>query len=400
MFFLIIRRALTQRGGRVVVALVALVVGASVAAAMLSVYYDAQQKMSRELRAYGANLMLSPAYSTGFIEQRVLNEIAGGGWPAEITGAEPYLYLVINASPTAGNAGDVEAIRAVLAGTWLDQAKKVTPWWEVEGRWIEDRANASDCIVGRRLASQLGVRLGDAITVNFAGADDGETRRRGDTATGRHSDVSQQFTVAGVLTTGSAEEDQIFVSLEAAQRLGGMAGRVSAIGLSVVGGSEVVEALADRIRARFDFIRPSPVRQIAESEGRILGKLRLMMLLVTVLIMAGAAISVATTLTALVIERRREIGTMKAIGAADSQLMRLFLFQLGALGVIGGVAGYGVGLGLAQLISRSLFDSVVTPHAAVFAVVVLLTLTIALLSGVVPIKKIREVEPAVMLRGE
>lgn len=433
MFLRILGKALTQRRGRVAVALIALVVGAAVAAAMLSVYYDAGQKMSHELRAYGANLMLAPADSNALMDERVVGEITQSRWPAEILGAQPYLYLVVNAGPASVKTVAPEPVRAVLVGTWFDQTKKITPWWEVEGEWIADRGNVSDCIIGKRVAQQLGVGVGQTIRVSFGsegsdvekgyesdagtrgrGEGDAETRRRQDAAitlqvlsvdrntiaASPHHGVPASLTVAGILTTGSSEEDQIFVSLEAAQKLSALQNRVSAVGMSVIGGPRLVEKLASEISARFESVRPSPVRQIAESEGRILGKLRLMTLLVTVLIVAGAALSVATTLTALVIERRREIGTMKAIGAADSQLLRLFLFELGALGLTGGLIGYGVGLGLAQAIGHSLFDSSVAPRAAVFAAVILLTLTIALLSGIVPIRKIREVEPAVMLRGE
>ena len=143
-----------------------------------------------------------------------------------------------------------------------------------------------------------------------------------------------------------------------------------------------------------------PIRQIAESEGAILGKLRLMMILVTVLVLAGAVLSVATTLTELVLERRVEIGTMKALGARDSRLLSHFVSELGALGLAGGLAGYVVGLVLAQLIGHSLFNRAVAPSVIVLMTVVMLSISIAMVSGIVPIRSMRAIKPAVILKGD
>jgi putative ABC transport system permease protein len=132
----------------------------------------------------------------------------------------------------------------------------------------------------------------------------------------------------------------------------------------------------------------------------VLDKLKLMLLLVTVLILGAAALSASTTLTALVLERRSEIGTMKAIGAADSKLVRLFLTELGIMGLVGGLGGYLIGLVAAQTISQSLFSSSVTPRMPVFFIVIAISLIVSVVSGLIPIRKIRAVEPALVLRGE
>src|SRR5262249_14773049 len=189
--------------------------------------------------------------------------------------------------------------------------------------------------------------------------------------------ISRQFTVSGIVTTGADEDNQIFASLQAAQKLAGLEGSVSAIAVSAIGSSGQIARLSQDIGAQSGSISAHPVRQLAESEGRLLGKLRLMILLVTVLILVGAALSVATTLTALVMERRQEIGTMKAIGAEDSHLLRQFLFELGGLGLAGGSLGYLIGLALAQAIGFSLFNSPVAPRFIVFIAVIGIALTVA-----------------------
>jgi putative ABC transport system permease protein len=381
MFLRIARKAIIHRRGRIGVAMIALIVGAGVTAAMLSVYYDAGRKMSREMRAYGANVMLAPSQDGGFIDETVMGDIDSVQWPAEVNAASPYLYAVA----TVGR----EQTPLVLTGLWFDQIKKLSPWWQIKGRFVDDRGDDTDCLIGSDLAKQLGLSEGQAITIAYGSGSDAASGVRRNT-----------FSIAGVVTTGGAEDNQVLVSLRSAQQLTGLQGKSSAVAVSAVGGVKQVESLAGEMDQRLTGVHARVVRQIAEGEGRVLTRLRLMMLLVTAFILVGAALSVATTLTSLVIERRREIGTMKAIGAGDSGLLRLFLFELGTLGVVGGAIGYGLGIGLAQAIGRSLFHSAVAPSIMVLAIVLVVSLAIAMLSGLVPIRKIREVEPAVILKGE
>lgn len=362
---------------RAAIAVMSLVVGAAAASAMLSVYYDAREKMSRELRAYGANLMLAPLQEDGLIDRSALEKIPARRWAADIVGAAPYLYVVATARSGARQA------RVVLAGTWFDQVKKTSPWWQVRGQWVEGRDDNSNCMIGARVALELGLSQGDQVELISS-----QMPSRGKT-----------FTVAGIVTTGSSEEDQIFASLDAVGELSGLLGGVSAVAVSAIGDVERIEALSNQMSAELG-VRARPLRQITESEGSVLKRLRLMMLLLTALILASAALSVATTLVAATIERGREIGLMKAIGAEESDLLRLFLGELGAMGLAGGIIGYAIGLALAQPIGRSLFNSYVEPRLAAFAAVITITLAVALISGLAPIRRMMQVEPAVILRGD
>jgi putative ABC transport system permease protein len=377
MFLRILIKAIIHRRGRTAIALASMIIAAAITSAMLSVYIDADQKMSRELRAYGANVMLSPIENKSLFDERVISQIGSSQWPVEIIGAAPYLYLVSIAKSSGENQTAV-----VVAGTWFDQVKKISPWWQVKGQWIEARDDRSNCIIGSKVAQQLGVDQGQSINVSY-------------------SNLQQKaFNVSGVVTTGADEDNQIFISLEAAQELAGLANQVSAVALSAVGEVNLIGQFIEQVNARFEDVRARPVRQIAESEGRVLAKLRLMMLLVTALILALAALSVATTLTALVIERRYEIGAMKAIGAEDSRLLLQFLFELGGLALAGGLVGYAVGFALAQAIGHSLFNSTVAPRFVVFIAIIVISPLLALVAGVVPLRKIAAVEPAVILRGD
>lgn len=396
MFFRIAGKAFIHRRSRIAVATLALSVGAAVTAAMLSVYYDATRKMRSELRAYGANVMIAPAPGQAFLSQDTVDQISREHWPAEIAAAAPSLYIV--ATERTGASSN----RVVIDGTWIDAARKINPWWKVDGDWITDRGNLFHCLVGARLARQLRLGLGQQITLQYhdRSLEDAGANGHGGKSVSSVNEAGAKVEVAGILSTGGPEEDQILISLPAAQELSGLTDQLSAVAISALGDTGQIESLAAQLNTRLPGARADLVRQIAEAEGRVLGKLRMTMLLVTLVMLAAAALSVSTTLAALVMERRKEIGTMKAIGAGSERLLRLFLFELASLGVGGGIIGYTVGIALAQAMGRSLFGVGVAPRIQVFGAVLAISLLVALISGIIPMKRMREVQPALILKGD
>ena len=417
--------------------MLALVVGATVAAAMLSVYYDAGVKMRRELRAYGANVMLAPSEGSRFIDQTSIRSLNSGNWDAEVAGAAPYLYVVATCK-----AGGTEAVRVIVAGLDFNQALKVSPWWKINGIWPENSGVSEkegsqtfspdkiglgqSCVVGSELAKQLGLSSGGKLTLSYGepeSATPEESKAKGSGTSPATISASETvpvdkaspapdqpaaaaqakvrtYSISGIVTTGGPEDGQIMMPLAAAQDLSSLNGKLSAVAISVLGRESSVESFARQVDSRIPSARADLVRQISENEGRVLGKLRLTMLLVTLLILIAASLSVATTLTALVIDRQKEIGTMKAIGARENTLLRQFLFELGTFGVTGGIIGYLAGIVLAQPIGRSMFQSSITPRAAVFVVVVVISVAVAAVSGIIPLRRIKKLQPAVILRGE
>jgi len=385
MFLRLVVKSIIYRRGRAGVAVLALLVGAGMASAMLSVYYDANQKMTRELRAYGANIMVTAKEQGDQIDQAVLAGIRTSHSSSEIVAAAPYLYLVANARVASPKA---RPATLVLAGADFEQIKKVSPWWQVEGSWV-DASDDRGCMIGVNAAHELGVALDQQIRIENRDIEAADTLS-----------AANIFRVRGIVTTGSEEDDQIFAPLNAVQNLAATPDKISAVAVSVVGTVDQVEALALAIANQYEGVEAKPIRQIAQNEGAILAKLKLMMILVTVLVLAGAVLSVATTLAELVIERRLEIGTMKALGAHESRLFSLFLTELAGLGLLGGILGYGIGLVLAQFIGHSLFNKPVSPRITVLLLVILLSISTALLSGLIPIRRMREIKPAVILKGD
>lgn len=102
------------------------------------------------------------------------------------------------------------------------------------------------------------------------------------------------------------------------------------------------------------------------------------MVLVTIITLAGSGLSVMSTMTTTVLERRKEIGMMKAIGAQNNKIASIFYTEAGALGLAGGVFGYLLGFLMAQAVGKSVFNTFISFHLAVIPITVISTILLSL----------------------
>jgi putative ABC transport system permease protein len=372
MFFRIIWKLLGASRGRLALALVALSSGAAVSSALLNVNLDAERKLTQEFRTLGANIVVAPpsgGSDAALADSSVMDSIAGLQ-ARQIIAAAPFLYV-------AANSGTQPVI---LAGTWFDQVAKMNSWWKIDGSWVASRESHLQCLVGNAAARQLGLAIGSPVEL-------------------RSGDHTISLTVAGIVTTGGAEDSQIFTDLSVAQDLAGLSGRVSLVQLSVSGSSSDIEALTNRLAGALPGLDVRPVRQIAAAEGTILGRIRGLIFWTIALILALSMLGVLASMAALAMERRRDVGLMKALGGPVSHIMRLFLVEAGALGILGGTIGFVVGMLLARWMGSSVFGVAISPRPIVFPLTIILTVAVALL-GAFPLRLLGRVRPAEILRGE
>jgi putative ABC transport system permease protein len=325
--------------------------------------------------------------------------------------------------------------QALLVGTWFDRAvpltlgpqepafsggksqppsppepsfrtglKAVAPWWTVEGRWVEDAA--TEVMLGSALAGRLGVAVGDRIPLGVKG-------------------VTRTFQVAGIARTGGAEEDQVFVDLAAAQSLLGLPGKVDRVqvsalvkpddALAIKGKrnprglsadeyerwycSPYIDAVIYQIEEAFPGAQGKALRQVAEAEGGVLGRVTLTLFLVTAVAMVAASLGVMATMTTTVAERRGEIGLMKAIGAEPRQITRQLLLEAGLYGLLGGTAGAAAGCALARLVGVHVFHAAVVPSPVTVPFVIGLAVVVALLGAALPTRQAARLDPVCTLRG-
>jgi putative ABC transport system permease protein len=414
MFTRILGRSLAKRRSRVALAVLAVIMGASMASALLTTSYSMNEKLAQEFRQFGANIIVLPRSETidvglpgislgSVTEQRYISESALWNikkiqnWSANVLGYAPFLYQVVNAR--AGPA----AQQLVLAGTYFDHPvpqiskgdggawttglKTIALYWEVRGEWVDKDDDASGAMVGTTVAEKLGLSVGSGFSVNYTDPETAQVR-------------TAPLVVRGIVTTGGSEDAQIFVNLGVAQNLTARPDKVHTVQVSALCFRCPAETIAREIQYVMPDVQARSVRQLVSSENMIMMRLENMMGLVTAIALGGSALGVMTTMTTSVIERRREIGLMKAIGSTGGNIGALFLVEAAIIGLIGGVAGYAVGFVLAEVIGESVFGSAVTIVPLVIPMTIGISVAVSLLAALVPVRRALKIEPATVLRGD
>lgn len=375
MFWRLLIQLIRATRARVLLALVALAGGAAVSSALLNLHFDAERKLTQEFRTLGANVVVAPPRLPGATEPpladaTVMEKIDSARAP-EVVAAAPYLYVV-------AKAGDREQ-PVILAGTWPSQARRMASWWDLQGAWIED-SDLQHCLVGRNVARMFNLVVGDSLSL-------------------QQGSQRAELTVAGIATTGGPEDSQVLVALPVAQQLGQLDGKVALVQMSVTGTPERIAAFTANLSRVLPGLEVRPIRQLAEAEGQLLGRIRLLVFAAVALILALTALCVLATMTAVAMEHRRDVGLMKAIGGEMSRVVRLFLAEAGLLGLAGGVLGWAGGLALSAWIGQSVFGVAISPRPEVLPLTVALMTAVAL-AGALPLRLLTHVRPAVILRGQ
>jgi putative ABC transport system permease protein len=263
---------------------------------------------------------------------------------------------------------------------WFDQVAKMNSWWKLEGGWVSSRADHEHCLVGFNAARQLGLVPGSSVQL-------------------RSGDRTISLTVAGIVTTGAAEDNQILTNLDSAQTLTGLSGRVTLAQLSVSGTSAEIESITRQLANALPGLDVRPVRQIAAAQGTILGRIQGLIFWTIALILILSMLGVLASMAALAMERRSDVGLMKALGGTVPRIMRLFLAEAGTLGALGGIFGFLLGVVLARWIGERIFGVVISARLEVLPITIALTIGVAL-AGAFPLRLLGRVRPAEILRGE
>ena len=362
MFLRMLMRAAVLRRGRAASALLAMVVAAAVATAMMNLYVDVQAKLRKEFRSYGANVVVVgkdgaslPADSLAKVEPA----LAGRGM------AVPFAYVVARTS--SGQS-------VVVAGTDFERVEKLNRWWSVSA-WP---SGSGEALVGMRALPVVSPD-GKPFDLSFQG----------------HTIHLQ---TAGTLQTGAAEDSRVYLPMNEFVSWSGVS--PSTIEIAASGSAEDINALVKQLSPEFPDAEVKPVRQIVEGEARVLGKTRATLYAAAILIVLTAALCVLATLTGWVFDRRKDFAIMKALGASEGLVSGFFAAEAAALGAVGAVLGFGIGVGIAAWIGRVNFNAPVVPRLSVFPIVLAGSVAVALLSAIVPMTLLRRVQPAVILKGE
>lgn len=367
-------RAAILRRGRALSALFAMVVAAAVATAMLNLYVDVQAKLRREFRNYGANIILvgkdGASLPPGSLTQ-VDSVLAGRGIAA------PFGMIVARTK-------DGQPI--VVAGTDFDRVRQLDRWWSVSNWPSITSSSQSPHFSQLGHPALVGVRALPVVSPKNQPFDL--------SFEGRLLHVIP----SGTVKTGAAEDSRIYISLPVFVQWTGV--QPETIEVAASGSPEEVAGTMKQLAAAIPAADVRPVRQIMEGEARVLGKTRATLLAAAALIILTAALCVLSTLMGWVFDRRRDFAIMKALGASGRLLNGFFAAEAVVLGAVGAVFGFFVGIGIAAWIGRVNFHAAVVPRFGVLPIVLAGSMAVTLLAAILPISLLRQVQPAVILRGE
>jgi putative ABC transport system permease protein len=428
MFSRLVYESFRHQARRKLLAGIAITLGVAVATAMIAVATDIGDKINRELRSYGANLVVTPQEDTldvevgginlkppsdgAFLNEADLPKIRGTFWHNNIVGFSPML-------PVTVKLGDSDASDVTLLGTYFNKALsfgkdnfttgvRIThPWWKVscgDGQespncgWPAD--NSQNVLLGERLATKLDRKPGDTIEVS-----------------------GHELAISGILSTGGAEDDQIVAPLALAQQILGKPGAVRRVYVSALTKpqdalsvrdpktmtpevydrwycSPYVESIAYQLQEVIPHSRAEQIRQVAQNEGTVLSRIKGLMLLITFAALFASALAVSAAMATAIYERRVEVGLMKALGAGNLAVSAIFFAEALLLAIAGGIAGFSAGALLARQIGRSIFNSQISIEPVLFPIIIAIAVFVTFAGSAAAIRRAVKFDPVFALRGE
>ena len=420
MFPRLVFESFRRQRRRKLLAGVAIALGVAVATAMIAVATNIGDKINQELRSYGANLLITPQADTldveiggvdlkppadgAFLNEADVLRIKGTFWKNNIVGFAP--MLPVRASLNAGaQTESVEVLGTYFAkqlaydhASFITGVRTTNPWWKVSGAWPSD--DSGDVLLGTNLAEKLGRKPGDSVEIN------GHNRR-----------------VTGILTSGGAEDSQVVAPLPVAQEILGRPGAVRRVYVSALTKPEdalalrdprtmspamlekwscspYVQSIAYVLQQALPHARVEPIRQVANTEGMVLTRIKGLMLLTTLAALLASALAVSAAMATAIFERRNEIGLMKALGAANFTVASVFFAEAVLLAVLGGVAGFFGGSLLAREIGRSIFNSQIGVEPVLFPVILGIAAVVTFAGSAVAIFRAMRFDPVNALKAD
>jgi putative ABC transport system permease protein len=432
MFPRLVYESFRHQTRRKLLAGIAITLGVAVATAMIAVATDIGDKINRELRSYGANLVVTPQEDTldvevggvnlkppsdgTFLNETDLPKIRGTFWHNNIVGFSPMLPVTVNASSPLSASGSQNV---TLVGTYFNKALhfgkedfttgvRIThPWWKIscgDGResasctWPAD--DSENALLGERLAAKLDLKAGDTIEVS-----------------------GRQLAISGILSTGAAEDDQIVAPIGVVQQIIGKPGAVRRVYVSAMTKppdalavrdpktmtpevydrwycSPYVESIAYQLQEVIPHSHAEQIRQVAQNEGTVLARIKGLMLLITFAALFASALAVSAAMATAIYERRVEVGLMKALGAGDLAVSAIFFAEALLLAIIGGIAGFSAGALLARQIGHSIFNSRIAIEPVLFPIIIAIAVFVTFAGSAAAIRRAVKFDPVFALRGE
>ena len=427
MFITMLFSAVFRRKSRALMAVIATLVGAATLFCLAAICLVVPQQMSDEMRAYGANIIVTPIegeWKNGIDRAMVLHTndmvLAKG---AMRSATYRYENVRINAAPY------------VLAGIDVRSVKSLNKHWNVDGSW----PSSGNVMVGRDVALAMGLKIGSRIAIAYRSSDNAAgshkpaeksenkaankpANKPAQNSVANSSEESAQnssqqklvegrvstdimdthgttFRVCGILDTGGAEDSMLYALNADVNTLTGVKRGADVIAYSSSAPSvdAVVRSINDMTSMR---VRAQQVTKVTAADTGIITMLRSLFCIVSLVVLVLMMVGVSTTISSIVQQRRNEIGLRKALGASARSIGVEFTAEAGLYGFVGGIAGTAVGYVFARLLAAMVFarDLGVNWWLVVFSIV--FSVAASCVAALPPVLRASKIDPAIVLREE
>lgn len=426
MFFRMLLSAVFRRRSRAVMAVVASLVGAATLSCLAMICIAVPQQMNQEMRAYGANLIVTPLADSengksgiddAMVEHTTEMVSAKG---SEKHATYRYENVRVNAAPY------------VMAGVNPAQVRNLNHHWVVDGSW----PSAGKVLVGRDVADAMGLKVGGSITIGYRASDNAASSGQasqpgtdgtdgtaqsgtGGTSDGQTSSGSTgaqqtqnghvssdimdtsgtEFRVAGIVDTGGSEDSIIYALAGDVDKLTGSTRGVDVIEYS--SGASDLTVLVNSINDMTSMhVKAQQVTKITASDTRVITMLQTLFWIVSLVVLVFTLVGVGTTISSIVSQRRNEIGLRKALGASSHAIGVEFYVESAVYGLLGGLLGTATGYGMARWLCATVFERSIGFNWWLAVVSVVFSALVAVVASIPPVHRATRIDPAVVLREE
>ena len=390
-------RELFERKSQMLTCFLAIFLGITAVVAIKNVTHYSEMAVAREMDSLGANVLVLPKSTTlqdyysadmheevipeEYVMRLTMSDIQGVDnlspklcVPVELAGKEFALTGILPKSEFQAKAAWSGAgifsrpmgCGAIEIGADPKPEDKKTA---IRKRVIKD-LGSHEILAGPDVATALDLQEGDPLTL-----------------------LGESFSVIAVLPeTGTVDDSRIFAHLHTVQRLSGKGAVVNCI--EIVGCCEEISAgLVGNVNRLLPDARVVTVKQVVETQQNINHMMgRLSMIFLAIIVVVGGA-GIANYMYANVFERRREIGTLMALGAESGLVLRLFLLKALLLGLVGGIGGFLIGTTIAVTLGPKLAGVPVLPMPILALWAVAISTGIAIVASYFPARRAARLDP-------
>ncbi len=396
-------REIFERKNQLTTSFLAILLGITVIVSIKNISFYSEKAVSKELDALGANILILPKsatmqdyYSADMQDEEIPEEyvtilatsdlqgldnlspklsvpVSVGNETITLTGILPKDEFEAKAAwagagifSRPANCGTV----ATIPGLSVEPAKETL----VRTRVIET-LGGTDVLIGADAASLLRVKEGDQLNL-----------------------MGRTFTAVAVLPeTGTVDDSRIFAHLHTVQDMTGKGPVINAI--EIVGCcNQISDGLVQKINKLLPDAKVVTIAQIVDTQLRTNQTMaRLSTVFLVIIILVGGA-SIANYMYANVYERRKEIGTLMAMGAGSSLVLRIFLMKALLLGLAAAVGGYILGTIMAIVLGPKIAGVPVLPMGTLILLAIVIAVPLALLASYLPARRAARLDPCATLQ--